>query len=375
MHRTHRHLDRTVGKRVSRCALDAEQSNDIATRRGFDLFHRIRVHSNQASHFVLAPTPTVENVHPSLKRSLVDPKVRELSVPTVFELERKGHQRLVRIAVQPDGRFIVRNVNGAVFDVRRRRQVPIDGVQKLLNSLVLVRGAQENRRQLHGKRTGTDGIVNQVFGDVFLENGLHQVIGKHRYRIQHRLTRNLGLGKKLAGNFLLDDVLSPVTFEVDRLHRDQVDHSFKVGFETNRQLHHDGVVPKLFSKLVRDSARVRTRPVELVDKSEARNAVASHLAVYGHRLRLHAGHTAEHQHGAIEHAKSAFDLDREVHVPRRIDDVDVVIRPDGVRRGRLDRDAALPFQLHGVHRRADGILALDLVHRMNASGVEEDPLG
>ena len=59
----------------------------------------------------------------------------------------------------------------------------------------------------------------------------------------------------------------------------------------------------------------------------------------------------------------------------RIDDIDVVVVPNGVGRGRLDRDPPLALQLHGIHGGTDVILALDLVHRVNAARVIENPLG
>ena len=44
--------------------------------------------------------------------------------------------------------------------------------------------------------------------------------------------------------------------------------------------------------------------------------VPLHLAVDGDRLRLHAGHRAEDQHGAVEDAERPLDLDGEVDVAR-----------------------------------------------------------
>ena len=43
--------------------------------------------------------------------------------------------------------------------------------------------------------------------------------------------------------------------------------------------------------------------------------------------------------------------------------------------GRCDRDAALPFQLHVVHGRADAVFPLDVVDGMDPLGVEQNPLG
>jgi hypothetical protein len=66
------------------------------------------------------------------------------------------------------------------------------------------------------------------------------------------------------------------------------------------------------------------------------------------------------------------DLDGEVDVSRRIDDVDAVVAPLAGRGGRGDRDAALLLLLHPVHRR--GAL-VDLADLVGPPRVIEDALG
>ena len=44
-------------------------------------------------------------------------------------------------------------------------------------------------------------------------------------------------------------------------------------------------------------------------------------------LRLDAGDAVEHGDGAVEHAQRALDLDGEVDVAGRVDDVDAVVVP------------------------------------------------
>ena len=121
---------------------------------------------------------------------------------------------------------------------------------------------------------------------------------------------------------------------------------------------------------------VRADAVHLVREDDARNAVAIGLAPHRLRLRLDAGDGIEQRHGAVEHAQRTLDFDREVDVPRRIDDVDAVLdrrcasRSSG--RGGRDRDAALLLLLHPVHRRGAFVHLADFVR---LAGVVEDALG
>ena len=80
----------------------------------------------------------------------------------------------------------------------------------------------------------------------------------------------------------------------------------------------------------------------------------------------------EHAHGAVEHAQRTLDFDGEVDVAGRVDDVEALAVPEGGRRGRRDRDAALLLLLHPVHGRGAVVHFADLV---GLAGVIEDPLG
>src|SRR6185369_13833966 len=109
-----------------------------------------------------------------------------------------------------------------------------------------------------------------------------------------------------------------------------------------------------------------------VDVGKARNAVLVGLAPDGLRLRLDAGDGVEDGDGAVEDAQAALDLDREVDVAGRVDDVDPVVLPLAGGRGGGDRDPALLLLFHPVHHR--GAL-VDLAHFVGAAGVVEDALG
>src|SRR5678816_3860309 len=98
-----------------------------------------------------------------------------------------------------------------------------------------------------------------------------------------------------------------------------------------------------------------------------RDVVTAHLAVDGVRLRLHARGATQDQHGPVQHAQRSLDLDGEVDVPGRVDQVDVVTVPHAVGRGRLDGDALLALEIHRVHLGADAGLASDLLDLVDLS--------
>ena len=119
-------------------------------------------------------------------------------------------------------------------------------------------------------------------------------------------------------------------------------------------------------------AEVGARAVHLVHEADPRDLVAVGLAPDGLGLRLDAGDGVEHRDRAVEHAQRTLDLDGEVDVAGRVDDVDPVALPlaGGGRRG--DRDAALALLDHPVHLR--GAL-VDLADLVGLAGVVQDPLG
>ena len=67
--------------------------------------------------------------------------------------------------------------------------------------------------------------------------------------------------------------------------------------------------------------------VHLVDEADARHVVLVGLAPHRLGLRLDAGDRVEHRDRAVEDAQRALDLDGEVDVAGRVDDVDLAVAP------------------------------------------------
>jgi hypothetical protein len=89
-------------------------------------------------------------------------------------------------------------------------------------------------------------------------------------------------------------------------------------------------------------------------------------------LGLDACDRVEDRDRTVEHAQAALDLDREVDVAGRVDDVDPVALPLAGGGGGGDRDPPLLLLFHPVHH---GSALVDLAHLVGAARVVEDALG
>ena len=103
--------------------------------------------------------------------------------------------------------------------------------------------------------------------------------------------------------------------------------------------------------------------VDLVDDRQDLQIVVEREIGVGKRLRLHALRGIHDQHGAFTRGERAADLVVEVHVARRVDEVErvdlavtVIGQPDGA---CLDRDAALALEIHVVEQL---VLHFALIH-------------
>ena len=270
--------------------------------------------------------------------------------------------------------LVVVEVERRVLHVGRAGQIVQHGVEQGLDALVLEGRPDEHRGELERERALADRFVDHVLGHPVFEIRLHQVVAEHRHGVEHQIALFPGLSEQGRRDFLLAHDLAVGSVEIKRLHADQVDHSLESRFEPDGNLHQHGVVAQLVLHLVDDLVGIGAHPVAFVDEGDARHLVPLHLPVHGQGLRLHAADGAEHEDGAVEHAQRPLDLDREIDVAGRVDDVDGVLLPVDVGGGGGDRDAALAFEVHGIHGRP-GFLVVHLVDGVDFLGVIEDALG
>ena len=263
-------------------------------------------------------------------------------------------------------------------NVHRARQVVDDRIEQRLHTLVLEGGATEHRHDLAGDGRLPDGphdlLERQLLAAQVLRHQLVIVLDRRLDDFMARLLdpllvgiRHRHFGERLAHVLLVEHELDPAQ---------HVDVPGEQLTGTDRQLDREGVLREAAPDHAEAAIEIGADAVHLVGKDDARHVVPVSLAPHRLGLRLHAGHGIEQRHGAVEHAQRPLHLDREVHVSRRIDDVDavhdVVPGPETGRGSRRDRDAALLLLLHPVHRGGTLMHFTDLVV---LPGVVQDALG
>ena len=196
---------------------------------------------------------------------------------------------------------------------------------------------------------------------------------KRRQDVDELLAVLVGLGLEVLGDLADLPLGAEVLVEPDeRLHGDEVDDALVVALGADRQLDDGGVGAEAVLDGVERGEEVGAQAVHLVDEAHPRDAVLVGLLPDRLGLGLDAGDAVEHGDGAVEDAQRPLDLDREVDVAGRVDDVDLVVVPEAGRGGRRDGDAALLLLDHPVH---GGGALVDLTDLVGAAGVVEDALG
>ena len=263
------------------------------------------------------------------------------------------------------------------LDVDRRRQEVDDGVEHGLHALVLERGAAQHGHELERERSGADGGLDLVDRELLaLEVLLHEVVVDVRDRLEQLVARGLGAASAYSAGMSTTSNFAPsvssssghtTAFIATRSMTPRKSLSAPIGSWIDRGHGVEAVADHLDAAL-----EVGADAVHLVDEAEARHVVLVGLAPDGLGLRLDAGDRVEHRDRAVEDAQRPLDLDGEVDVAGRVEDVDLAVVPLRGRGGRGDRDAALLLLDHVVHDRGAFVHLADLV---GTTRVVEDPLG
>ena len=223
-----------------------------------------------------------------------------------------------------------------------------------------------------------DGLADQplerrLVGLLAFEVGGHRVVIELDRGLDQLLAIFLGLIEQVGRNF--DVVIlgaERLVVPDHALHADEIDEALELALGADRQLDRHRLGAEAIDDVLQALEEVGADLVHLVGEDDARNLVLVALAPDRLGLRLDALVGIEHADRAVEHAQRALDLDGEVDVAGRVDDVEALAVPERGGRGRRDRDAALLLLLHPIHGRGAFMHLADLVA---LAGVIEDPLG
>ena len=155
----HEHvLERAVfvvcGVSITAGGIDAHHSHDVAGLARVDFLALVGVHLHDPTEPLLLAGALVDVGLTFGDRALVNPNERQLAVGVVHDLERHRNQRLLGIGNEVERLVGVVPLLGDHLPLQRAGQIPHDGVEQLLHSLILVRRAAEDRRDalvLHGR--------------------------------------------------------------------------------------------------------------------------------------------------------------------------------------------------------------------------------
>ena len=309
------------------------------------------MHQQDAAHTFPNIFVGVEHRFAGLQRTGINPEERQLAdVGIRRNLERQSGER--RAVVSCTGLLFL----GSGIDagdrglVKRRRQEIDDRIEELLNALVFVGRAAENGDHLIGDGRSAQRGPDLRLGDLFsLEIEHHDFFVLVRDLLEHMIPILRGKLCQLFGDLFLAHILAQLVVEDIRLHADQIDDAAEGILRANGQLKRNCRTLETVVHHFEDIEEIGAHHVHFVDVNDTRDMIFVGLSPYSLGLRLHAALCTKDGHRAVEHAQGTFDLNGEVHMSRRVDDVDAHALPVTGRRSRGDRDATLLLLLHPVH--------------------------
>ncbi len=321
----------------------------------------------------LRPEREFEHVAALVEDAGIDAEIRQVTVGIGRDLEGQRAERFGVGGLAGDLVARFRIASDDLLGFQRRGHVFDHRIEQRLNALVLEGRTAEHRQHRAFDRRPAQRRLHAIDRQLLaVEEDLEQLVvlfGDRLNEVLAPLQRELA---QLALDLFFGHRRAEVVGVDDLLHREQIDDALKLIFGADRHLNRYGAGAEALANLFDHVEEVGADAVHLVDEDDARNFIFVRLTPDGLRLGLHRGHRVEERDQAVEHAQRALDLDGEIDVPRRVDDVDARIPPGRGGRGRGDRNAAFLFLNHPVHRRRAVVHFTHLVH---ASGKEEDTFG
>ena len=303
------HDRRILGaERIARAdLLETDGGADVARNDRLDRVLLVGVHLVDTADTLALAAARVEHVGTGIQFSRIDAHERQTAHEGVgSDLERQTAERIVLRSVA-DNLLVGLGVDTRDGrQIQRRRQERDDAVEQFLHALVVERRAAEHRHERHLDRRLAD-RGDQLFGRdrrrVF-EELLHQRVVGSGDLFDELVAPLLGLGLHVVRNLADIEIVADglVVVVVVRLIIYKVYDSFEFILRTDRQNDRKRRSAEVLLDLAAYGEEIGARAVHLVDVTDTRHVVFVGLTPNGLRLGLHAAHSAEGSHGAVQHA-------------------------------------------------------------------------
>ena len=378
-----------IAKRISGTdILETYSGTYVAGLDHLDRLLLFRVHLEYAGYTFFFIGTRVVNIRTSLELTGIHAEETKAAYERVgSDLERKCGHRLVcaRMANNFFVRLGVDTGNGLY--VHRRRQESHNGIEHLLSSFVFERRTAHHRYDVHRYGCLADSCDKFILGYAvrIREEFLHELFRSFGYRFNQMSAPFVAFVLEVFRdrNDLISHTL--VLFvPYDTFHGKEVHNAFEVGLGTYRHLKGNRMCAQTLFHLFNHIEEVGTAAVHLVHETYTRNIVFVGLTPYSFRLGLNTAYRTEKRHGTVEYSQRTLNLCSEVHVPRSVYQVYLVlfciggflalvgrIVPEHGSSGRGNRYASLLFLRHPVHRSGS---VVHLAYLVGKSGVIKDTL-
>ncbi len=132
-------------------------------------------------------------------------------------------------------------------------------------------------------------------------------------------------------------------------HLHQIDHALELVLGSDGNLNCDRPAFQAVHNGIDSVVEIGSHAIHFVDETNAWHSVLVGLTPHGFRLRLYTGYCIEYRHSAVQNAQAALHFGREIHVARRVDDVNRIIAPLAGGGSGGDGDSTLLLLLHPIH--------------------------
>ena len=363
-----------IAERIARsCIFQTNASRDIARIAGLDILSVVGVHLKNTSHSFGIILCSVENRSSRVYLSGVNSEVAELSYKGVgSDLERQSRKRLIigRRSVLFLVRIGVHTLDSG--NVKRRRHIIHNSVEKLLNALVLV-----GRTAGNGNHSVCNGSLADTHLDLFYCKSLaseiffHDIVVLLGNSLQELFMVFGSLVGHILGNFLHADILSKVIVVNVCFHFNQVNDTLEAVLASDRELNGNSVTFKSVEHHVHNMVEIGAHNVHLIYIGHTGNHIVVSLSPNGFRLRLNASLCTENSYRTVKNSERTLNFNCKVNVTGSVDDIDPMTRPVGSSSGGGDSNTSLLLLRHPVHCRAS---LVSFAYFVVYTGIKQDTL-